>query len=203
MNNNPYSAESYQWVRKRSSAKRRMVTGIVFSAIAYFIFLVGVGVSSSAYDEDMYLVAGIIVLVSLPFWAVGLPLLITGIVGMAKAKRQISRITAEQRRAEAAQQQAYQQQGYQQPNYQQPNYQQPNYQQPNYQQPNYQQPNYQQPNYQQPNYQQPNYQQPIYQPPMYQQQPQQPAQQPVYQPPMPEQPAPEQPVDTSADNNTL
>ena len=193
MNNNPYSAELYQWVRKRSSKKRKMVTGIVFSAIAYFIFLVGAGVSSSAYDEDMYLVAGIIVLVSLPFWAVGLPLLITGIVGMAKAKRQISRITAEQRRAEAAQQQAYQQQGYQQPNYQQPNYQQPNYQQPNYQQPNYQQPNYQQPNYRQP----------IYQPPMYQQQPQQPAQQPVYQPPMPEQPAPEQPVDTSADNNTL
>ena len=211
MNNNPYSAELYQWVKKRSSAKRKMVTGIVFSAIAYFIFLVGVGVSSSAYDEDMYLVAGIIILVSLPFWAVGLPLLITGIVNMAKAKRQISRITAEQRRAEAAQQ-GYQQPNYQQPNYQQPNYQQPNYQQPNYQQPNYQQPNYQQPNYQQPNYQQPNYQQsnyqqpnyqqPIYQPPMYQQQPQQPAQQPVYQPPMPEQSAPEQPADTSADNNT-
>jgi hypothetical protein len=132
-----------------------MITGIVFSAIAYFIEMVGIGVYSSTFDEDLYLVAAIIILVSIPFWAVGLPLLITGIVGTIKAKRQISRITAEQRRAETAQQQGYQQ--------------------PMYQQPNYQQPNYQQPNYQQPNYQQSNYQQPIYQPPMYQQQPQQPA----------------------------
>ena len=192
MNNNPYSAELYQWVRKRSSKKRKMVTGIVFSAIAYFIEMVGLGIYYATYDEDLYIVAAIIIIISLPFWAVGLPLLITGIVGTIKAKRQISRITAEQRRAETAQQQ-----GYQQPMYQQPNYQQPNYQQPNYQQPNYQQPNYQQPNYQQPNYQQPNYQQPIYQPPMYQQQPQQP----VYQPPMPEQSAPEQPADTNDGND--
>ena len=182
MNNNPYSAELYQWVRKRSSKKRKMVTGIVFTAIAYFLEMVGIGVYYATYDEDLYIVAAIIIIISLPFWAVGLPLLITGIVGTIKAKRQISRITAEQRRAETAQQQGYQQ---------------PMYQQPNYQQPNYQQPNYQQPNYQQPNYQQPNYQQPIYQPPMYQQQPQQP----VYQPPMPEQSAPEQPADTNDGND--
>ena len=171
MNNNPYSAELYQWVRKRSSAKRRMVTGIVFTAIAYFIELVGLGVYYSTYatyDEELYIVAAVIIVISIPFWAVGLPLLITGIVRLIKAKRQISRITAEQRRAEA------QYQGYQQPNYQQPNY-----QQPNYQQPNYQQPSYQKPNYQQPNPQQQSYGQPIYQPPMYQQPEQQPTQQPT------------------------
>jgi len=178
MQNNPYSAELFQWVRKRSSAKGRMITGIVFSAIAYFIEMVGVGVYYSTYDEELYIVAAVIILLSIPFWAVGLPLLITGIVGLVKAKRQISRITAEQRRAEA-QYQGYQQPNYQQPNYQQPNYQQPNYQQPNYQQPNYQQPNYQQPNYQQPNSQQQSYGQPIYQPPMYQPSEQQPTQQPT------------------------
>ena len=158
MNNNPYSAELYQWVKKRSSAKRRMVTGIVFTAIAYFIELVGLGVYYSTYDEELYIVAAVIILLSIPFWAVGLPLLITGIVRLIKAKRQISRITAEQRRAEA------QYQGYQQPNYQQPNYQQPSYQQPNYQQPNSQQQSYGQP---------------IYQPPMYQPPEQQPTQQPT------------------------
>ena len=163
MQNNPYSAELFQWVRKRSSAKGRMITGIVFSAIAYFIEMVGVGVYYSTYDEELYIVAAVIILLSIPFWAVGLPLLITGIVGLVKAKRQISRITAEQRRAEA------QYQGYQQPNYQQPNYQQPNYQQPSYQQPSYQQPNSQQQSYGQP----------IYQPPMYQPSEQQPTQQPT------------------------
>lgn len=176
MNNNPYSAELYQWVRKRSSAKRRMITGIVFTALAYFIELVGLGIYYATYDEDLYLVAAVIIFISLPFWGIGLPLLITGIVRLIKAKRQVSRIVNEQKRAEAAQYQGYQQ-------------------------PSYQQPNYQQPTYQQPNYQQQSYGQPIYQPPMYQQPPQQPAQQPVYQPPMPEQSAPEQSTDTNNGND--
>ena len=169
MQNNFYPPELSYWSRKRTSAKRRMVTGIVFSAIAYFLEMVGVGVYYATFDDEMMLiVAAVIILLSVPFWAAGLPLLITGIVRLIKAKRQISRICAAPRNSAP-----------QYPNYQQPNYGQPVNPQPNYQQPNYQQPSYQQPNYQQPNSQQQSYGQPIYQPPMYQQPEQQPTQQPT------------------------
>lgn len=169
MTNNPNAVLLQQLIAKHTSAKKRMICGIVFIAVSIVVETVGLWLMlmMGFYDDDFMLLSLLLIASTLPFWGMGIPFMITGIVSMSKLNRQIALVRAGQ--TITSSQPNYQQANYQRPNYQQPNYQQPNYQRPNYQQPNYQQPNYQQANYQRPNYQQPNYQQPNYQQANYQQ----------------------------------
>ena len=137
------SAQMNSLLDEHSSKKKKMILGIVFVAVAFFIEMIGFALFADYYTVDAGL--GLIVL-SLPFWGVGIPFLIIGIIGVIKTNRQISMLRAEETRAAAPQQPVYQQPVYQQPAApQQPVYQQPVYQQPaEPQQPVYQQPVYQQ-----------------------------------------------------------
>ena len=113
------------------SSKTRMIIGIVLlaiSAVVCFIPIMTMGIWRSNTAAALSIrIPGII---SFILSCVGIPLLITGIVGVAKSNRQISRLKTENNRA-GQQQQPNQQQytPYQQPVYNQPAPQ-PQYQQP-------------------------------------------------------------------------
>ena len=72
-----------QLMQVRASAKKKLTLGIVFTAIAYFFSFIGLLTISSA-------VGVILVILSLPFYGVGIPFLIKGIIGTTKANRQIA-----------------------------------------------------------------------------------------------------------------
>ena len=166
MNIQNNSLEMQQLLRKHSSSKTKMILGIIFVAVAFLIENVGLALLSS--EEDEILVLGLVLIVfSLPFWGVGLPFLITGIIGLVKSNRRISIIRMEEKRAAMQFQQNMGAAAYQQPNYAQLNYGQPNYTQPNYNQQGYPQQGYPQQGYPQQGYPQPNYQQPGYNQPGY------------------------------------
>ena len=115
------STQMQQLLDEHSSAKKKMILGIVFTAIAFFLEIIGINLLSSWYTEEEGL---IFIFLSLPFWGVGLPFLIIGIVKLIKSNAQISRLRAQEAQA------AYQQPAPQRPVYQQPVPQQPVYQQP-------------------------------------------------------------------------
>ena len=83
-----------QLQRKRSSAKTKMILGIIFTAVALLLEIIGIILLCDHYTEE----EGVIfVVLSLPFWGVGLPFMIIGIVKLIKSNRQISMIREEQK----------------------------------------------------------------------------------------------------------
>lgn len=73
-----------QLMKLHASSKRKMILGIVFTAVGMFVSLTGLFLSFFEYEFI------IISAFALPFFCVGLPFLITGIVKTANANRQIS-----------------------------------------------------------------------------------------------------------------
>ena len=127
--------ELQRLMQKRSSARSRMVCGIVFSSIAIFSLYLSFyfGTTYMAGVDEEILSILLLVYVGLPFLCAGTPLLITGIIGFSTTSGKLNRMLADQKARETRnfnQQNYNYQQGYQQ-QYQQ-NYQQ-GYQQ-NYQQ---------------------------------------------------------------------
>ena len=84
--NNQFNTPELQTLEDaRLSAKKKMVTGIVFMAVSFVIEIVGLTLISLAYGDDTILIVGLLLVAStVPFWAMGIPFLITGIVGQAK-----------------------------------------------------------------------------------------------------------------------
>lgn len=85
MNNNSLE----QLMRAHSSAKRKLVLGIVFSAVA--VFLTYLGIMLASVSEEL---AAIIVF-SLPFYGVGIPFLIIGIIKTKKSNQRINQFKKE------------------------------------------------------------------------------------------------------------
>lgn len=73
-----------QLMRVRASAKKKLILGIVFTAVAYFFSFIGLLTMSGGA------VGAVLVILSLPFYGVGIPFLIKGIIGTTKANRQIA-----------------------------------------------------------------------------------------------------------------
>lgn len=73
-----------QLMRVRASAKKKLILGIVFTAVAYFFSFIGLLTMSGGA------VGVVLVILSLPFYGVGIPFLIKGIIGTIKANRQIA-----------------------------------------------------------------------------------------------------------------
>lgn len=82
----------------KQRAQKKMISGIIFTAIGYFLaFLMSpippmIGFGFGGVDVAP-IISGMIVLMSIPFFAVGIPFLITGIIGMTRMNRQINQIT--------------------------------------------------------------------------------------------------------------
>ncbi len=149
MDNNYYLQELQT---KRTSAKKKMIAGIVVFVIG---FIFGwAGAILSWIDEDLVMIAAF----AWPFWLIGFPLFISGIIKLVKFDRQIS----ETKNNIAFAQQSPQQPSYVQPQRVQPQYAQPQRVQPQNVQPQYAQPQYAQPQNVQPQYAQPQQVQPQY-----------------------------------------
>ena len=73
-----------QLMRVRASAKKKLILGIVFTAVAYLFSFIGLLTMSGGA------VGVVLVIMSLPFYGVGIPFLIKGIIGTIKANRQIA-----------------------------------------------------------------------------------------------------------------
>jgi hypothetical protein len=68
---------------EHSSAKKKLTLGIVFTAIAYFFGVVGI--------YTIYYAVGVVFLIlSLPFFGVGIPFLVIGIINTIKSNRKIA-----------------------------------------------------------------------------------------------------------------
>lgn len=68
---------------EHSSAKKKLTLGIVFTAIAYFLGVVGI--------YTIYFAVGVVFLIlSLPFFGVGIPFLVIGIINTIKSNRKIA-----------------------------------------------------------------------------------------------------------------
>ena len=81
-------------MENHSSAKKKMILGIVFTAIAYFFCIVGF--------ITIYFAVGIAFLIlSLPFFGVGIPFLIKGIIKLTKTNREIGLAKMKQNHASA------------------------------------------------------------------------------------------------------
>lgn len=74
------------------SAKKRMVTGIVFLAVAYGMDLFAI-MLLMAHSAETAVIALALGLLSLVFWCMGIIFMISGIVGQNKAKREIRALT--------------------------------------------------------------------------------------------------------------
>lgn len=72
-----------QLTQVHASAKKKMILGIIFTAVAYFFTMVGLFTASSG-------VGVVLIILSLPFYGVGIPFLIKGIIGTTKTNRQIA-----------------------------------------------------------------------------------------------------------------
>ena len=94
------TAELQALKEKHSSAKKKMILGIVFIACAAVVEFTGI--IFFAINE---IVALLLTALSGPFWGLGIAFLIIGIVGMSKANRRISTINEEIRRASQPQKQ--------------------------------------------------------------------------------------------------
>jgi len=82
MNNNDYLL----WLKEAHAvAKKKMVVGIVFAAIAFTLVYLGGFMVGEGYGE-MYPW----VLFSLPFWGIATPFLIVGIKGVIRCNSEIS-----------------------------------------------------------------------------------------------------------------
>lgn len=73
-----------QLMQVRASAKKKLTLGIVFTAVAYFFSFIGLLTMSGGA------VGAVLVILSLPFYGVGIPFLIKGIIRTTKANRQIA-----------------------------------------------------------------------------------------------------------------
>ena len=72
-----------QLIREAASAKKKMILGIVFTAVADFLAAIGIA--------TMYIYIGIaLLIISLPFFGVGIPFLITGIIKTIKGNRAVT-----------------------------------------------------------------------------------------------------------------
>ena len=79
-----------------SSAKKKLILGIVFNVIAFIFFDVGITLVSLGVMDDDLLIAGIVVTVlSLPFYGVGIPFFIIGLINLIKTNKKISAKRAE------------------------------------------------------------------------------------------------------------
>lgn len=116
MTTNANAALLQQLITKHSSAKKRMICGIVFLAVSLVAGMLRFGLLMLGMyvNNPMFLSFFLIVI---PFWGMGLSFLITGIVQMNKLNRQIALVRSGQTIASA------------QPSDQQANYQRPNYRQ--------------------------------------------------------------------------
>ena len=103
MNNNMYSAELQELYAKRSSAKTKLTLGIVFMSIATFLEFIGL-ILVYSFDLDLMMIGSILIFLSLPFWGVGIPFLIVGIINTAKSNTRIARIKSAGNRAAYGQQ---------------------------------------------------------------------------------------------------
>lgn len=75
-----------QLLDTHAAAKKKMVRGIVFTAIAFFLsYLSLVLIYSTGATAVIFLL-----LISLVFWGLGIPFLISGIIRTSKANRQIA-----------------------------------------------------------------------------------------------------------------
>ena len=103
------NASMEELLRMHSSAKKKMILGIVFLAVGLGILIVGailftagayvtIAATRGTYTDDI-LTASILyvaaVFFSLPFFGAGVPLLIVGIVGRVKANRRINALRAQ------------------------------------------------------------------------------------------------------------
>lgn len=127
-----------QLADEQNAAQKKLILGIIFSAIAFFFLFMGIALVS--YEPAFSL----LILFSLPCFGIGTPFLIIGIVKTISAKRAIALAKNAPVNTSAAQaytqptpqpvpaqpQPVYQQQAYQQQAYQQQAYQQQTYQQP-------------------------------------------------------------------------
>ena len=136
MNNNTNYSVLNQLMKEQSSAKTKMVLGIVFLSIAFFVEIIGSCLTIMIYDYDVVMFGYVMIILSLPFWGVGIPFLIKGITGLVKANRKISQFRRNQNTSAQPQYSAPQPQ-YAPPQYPQPQYAAP---QPQYTQPQYAQP---------------------------------------------------------------
>ena len=75
------------------SSKKKMILGIVFTGVALFLEAIGL---ATIY----YLIGFFFILWCIPFYAVGLPFLIKGMIRTIKSNRRISRLRMEQHTAE-------------------------------------------------------------------------------------------------------
>ncbi len=73
-----------QLKRLHASAKKKLILGIVFSAVALFIEYIGL---ITLVAEGIGI---IFIILSLPFWGVGIPFLVIGLVNTIKLNRKIS-----------------------------------------------------------------------------------------------------------------
>ena len=76
-----------QLLREHASAKKKMVLGIVFTAIAFFLCYMGMIMVNIGTAEAA---AAVMIVLSLPAWGVGLPFLIIGIINTIKSNRRIN-----------------------------------------------------------------------------------------------------------------
>ena len=116
MTSNANAAPLQQLITKHSSAKKKMICGIVFLAVSFVVGMFGFGLLMLGMyvNNPMFLSFFLIVI---PFWGMGLSFLITGIVQMNQLSRQIALFRSGQTIASA------------QPSDQQANQQRPNYRQ--------------------------------------------------------------------------
>ena len=96
MNNKPLE----ELLNAHASAKKKMILGIVFTAIAVFFATLGSIVVTAGASLSVMVV---FLVLSLPFYGVGIPFLIKGIINTTKLNKQIVAARAELARGTAAQ----------------------------------------------------------------------------------------------------
>lgn len=77
---------------KRDSSRRRMITGIVFMAVALVLETVSgffLGLAEGLYEPELAIVGFVFLFISLPFFGMGIPFFITGLIGLIKGNNRI------------------------------------------------------------------------------------------------------------------